>query len=353
MRLLTLPTSSGLFLTLFLSCLDLTSASQAFDLYNGTTSTTASSCSNVNPILTFGSSVDPSITRTISNENYSAQLLSRNITARSIVMDSSGNLLFTGAAGGIMIHPRVDCNGLTSNGLGEGSKLIPALRTGQTPDNKWGHGIAFSKEGKTLYASTAESVYSFDYDSITRKATGMRELIRGMNSSSHTTRTLLLPKMNPDLLLVARGSISGPGSPKDAESGSAVIRVFNLTALHALDQPVNFTTSEHGRVLGAGIKNSVGMAEHPVTGDIWALDNGADIDKRYGGGGGRKNPGDELNFLGNPRRAFKPDWVAPNYGSVSPFLIRQQVLILILILLAILFHRGRSRLHSPWSRSDQ
>ncbi|KAL9627673.1 MAG: hypothetical protein Q9164_007530 [Protoblastenia rupestris] len=53
-----------------------------------------------------------------------------------------------------------------------------------------------------------------------------------------------------------------------------------------------------GMRLGWGLRNSVGLAEHPDTGGIYSVENSADEIMREGEDVHQDNPGEELNFHG-------------------------------------------------------
>jgi glucose/arabinose dehydrogenase len=116
------------------------------------------------------------------------------------------------------------------------------------------------------------------------------------NPGSHSTRTILFSKKNPGMLLVSRGS----GENEDAaalerSTGISQIRVFNITALGDDGSPYNYT---RGDLLGWGLRNSVGIGEHPDTGGIWSVENSVDNLSRRGRDIHADNPGEELNFHG-------------------------------------------------------
>jgi glucose/arabinose dehydrogenase len=56
--------------------------------------------------------------------------------------------------------------------------------------------------------------------------------------------------------------------------------------------------SKDGEILGWGLRNSVGVAEHPVDTGIWTVENSADDIKLHGVDIHEENPGEEMNFLG-------------------------------------------------------
>jgi glucose/arabinose dehydrogenase len=118
-----------------------------------------------------------------------------------------------------------------------------------------------------------------------------------MSNSDLVTRTLLMSKKQPGTLLVSRGSGENDAAQTEVVSnGLSQIRAFDLTNLTSSSPPYNFNTD--GLVLGWGLRNSVGVAEHPVTGGIYAVENSVDGVRRNGVDVHENNPGEELNFLG-------------------------------------------------------
>lgn len=87
-----------------------------------------------------------------------------------------------------------------------------------------------------------------------------------MTPDGHVTRTLFIPRNNPDLLLVSRGS----NDNIDAEtinitSARSQIRIFKVDEIVHGDAAVQYSS---GGVLGYGLRNSVGIGEDPTTGNI-------------------------------------------------------------------------------------
>lgn len=131
-----------------------------------------------------------------------------------------------------------------------------------------------------------------------------------MNNADHISRTLTMSKKQPSQLIVSRGSNENvDAGTKDITSGRSQIRVFDLNALPS-GRAYNYATE--GRVLGWGLRNDVGVAEHPTTGGIWAVENSVDQLTRNGVDIHTDNPGEELNYLGalSDPVPSKP----PNYG---------------------------------------
>ena len=119
-----------------------------------------------------------------------------------------------------------------------------------------------------------------------------------MDNADHNTRTLLKSRFDENWLLVSRGSADNidPGSAS-LDSGRSQIRAFDLSAVPS--GGYNYGTS--GKRIGWGLRNSVGVAEHPVTGGIYSVENSADNIKRDGVDVHETNPGEEMNFHGTLR----------------------------------------------------
>lgn len=115
-----------------------------------------------------------------------------------------------------------------------------------------------------------------------------------MSNSDHTTRTLLLSRKSPDQLLVSRGSSENiDDDAASITSGHSQIRVFNISSVPS---PYNYASDGH--ILGWGLRNSVGVAEHPGTGGLYSVENSADQLRREGTDIHQDNPGEEMNFHG-------------------------------------------------------
>jgi glucose/arabinose dehydrogenase len=140
-------------------------------------------------------------------------------------------------------------------------------------------------------------VYAWTYDPATGKVGEKTTLVTNMSNSDHTSRTLLLSQKSPGLLIVSRGSASNiDAEAADKASGHSQLKAFDIGALKSGSQPYDFKTA--GTLLGWGLRNSVGVAEHPVTGGIWTVENSADQLKRNNVDIHQDNPGEELNFHG-------------------------------------------------------
>lgn len=171
------------------------------------------------------------------------------------------------------------------------------------------HGMAFSLDGNTLYASDVENVYAWAYDARTGSVEGNGTIvITNMTSNQHVTRTLLMSQHSPGYLVISRGSNENLGAQSlEMDSGLSQIRAFNINDTDSY--PINFL---EGTVLGWGLRNSVGVAEDPVTGNIYSVENSVDGVERNGELISEDNPGEELNFHGTIEDAH--DDSPRNYG---------------------------------------
>lgn len=204
---------------------------------------------------------------------------------RGLALDRSGNLLVVEQAKGVVSsHTLQDRDGCVTV---SSSKNL-------TSDLGLNHGIVLSQDGRTLYVSNPTSVYSFAYDAAAQVVSNQQVVVTNMTTTDHTTRTLLLPQSAPGLLVVTRGSTSNLDfESASLDSGHSQIKAYNLTNATG---PYDFNTA--GLRLGWGVRNEVGIAEHPVTGGIYGVENSADQIFRYGVDVHQNNPAEELNFFG-------------------------------------------------------
>ncbi|GKT44110.1 uncharacterized protein ColSpa_04291 [Colletotrichum spaethianum] len=206
---------------------------------------------------------------------------------RSILFDQQGALLLVDAGSGIK-HLKLIDDGGTCLSVAEERIIIgsPELN----------HGIALSANGKILYVSTADKVYAWSYDATAGTVGDFNTtIIANMSNSDHTTRTLTLSNKMPNILLVSRGSAANIDEDAARQSnGYSQLRAFDIGSLEENSQPFNFATQ--GTRLGWGLRNSVGVAEEPITGGIWTVENSADQLRRNGIDIHQDNPAEELNF---------------------------------------------------------
>ncbi|KAL8306089.1 hypothetical protein RB597_003300 [Gaeumannomyces tritici] len=238
----------------------------------------------------------PSYASPVLGAGWTAQLVARGLSdPRGIVLDSSGGLLVVEQGRGIRrITFKEDGNGACF-GVDKNQTVVDL--------KELNHGIELSDDGKTLYASSADSVYSWEYDvgQGAAKADSRRTLISGMASQGHTSRTILMSRKTKGTLLVSRGSASNmDADARDRGSGVSQIRAFDLSSPPTDGGRARaFRYASEGRLVGWGLRNSVGVAEHPgAAGGVYSVENSADDVRRMGADVHRDNPGEEMNFHG-------------------------------------------------------
>lgn len=217
-----------------------------------------------------------------------ARLVANGLTdPRSIKFDSDGHLLVVEAGKGITALT------LEDNG---GGCISESSREKVVSDSTLNHGMELSHDGKTLYASNPESVYSWDYSPSSLKvdSSSQATIITNMTTTDHVTRTLLLSKFDPSLMIVTRGSTSNIDPLASVlSSGHSQIKAYNIMNSTG---PYDFNTQ--GRLLGWGLRNEVGIDEEPLGGGIYSVENSVDQMTRNGKDIHQTNPAEEMNFLG-------------------------------------------------------
>lgn len=132
--------------------------------------------------------------------------------------------------------------------------------------NQLNHGIALSVDGRTLFASTATQVFAYSYDPVAQTVGSPRTLINiPQQGGFHQQRTLLVPRSSPNTLLVHVGSEDNLDmATTNPNTGRSMVRAFNIAALSS-GGPVAYNS---GELFGWGMRNTVGIGENPLTGDI-------------------------------------------------------------------------------------
>jgi glucose/arabinose dehydrogenase len=219
--------------------------------------------------------------------DYAARLIATGLTSpRGIKFDTEGNLL--------VVEEGV---GITALGLDNGSGSCVSVASQDTviSDASLNHGIELSPDGNTLYASSSDELYSWNYSPQERRVTSNATiLVKNMEGTDHTSRTLLLSQAVPGMIVVNRGSFENFDlEAKDIESGHGQVKAFNISDIFS---PLDF--NKDGVLLGWGLRNDVGIAEEPNTGGIWSVENSGDQLSRSGEDIHENNPAEKLNFLG-------------------------------------------------------
>ncbi|KAK1640991.1 soluble quino protein glucose/sorbosone dehydrogenase [Colletotrichum phormii] len=261
-------------------------------------STVAAQCANLTPVA------QPQLA-----PGYTSKLILNGLSRpRSLQFDTLGNLLIAEQGGTGVKYVK-----LTGNG---GVNVCVASQKTLISNANLAHGLALSADGKTIYAATASEVLAYSYDAAAGTVGQARSIINGMTQTGHQSRTLLIPKDKPNVLLVSRGSAPNLDLPTaEAASGRSQIRAFDLTKLTG--SAVNYTT---GELFGWGLRNSVGVGENPLDGGIWSVENSLDNMDRNSVDIHNDNPGEELNYHGSYRAASNPQKGA-NYGYPNCFAV--------------------------------
>ena len=116
-----------------------------------------------------------------------------------------------------------------------------------------------------LYVSNTTTVYRFAYSRNDLSATGKPEtIITGIPGGGHVTRELAFSRDGKSLF-VALGSQSNVDDPDDHPAEKNRANVLEYTP-----------EGKFVRIYGAGIRNPVGLAVNPTTGELWCSVNERD-----------------------------------------------------------------------------
>lgn len=227
-------------------------------------------------------------------DGYSIQVIAQDLARpRSLQFDTSGNLLVASGGGGGIINLKLKDSGGTCLEVEDQVELITDATKAEI-----NHGIALSEDGNRLYASSNTSVFAWEYDAEARKvgAEPPAIVVTGMENGGHSTRTLLRSRAFPNQLVAVRGSDGNIDlEAADIESGHCHLRAFDMN--ETPEGGYDFGTQ--GKLLGWGLRNSVGLDEHPDTGEIWTVENSVDNAARGGEDVHQDNPGEEMNRHGS------------------------------------------------------
>ncbi|EYB21428.1 hypothetical protein FG05_09272, partial [Fusarium graminearum] len=154
---------------------------------------------------------------------------------RGILFDSEGALIVIDSGNGILHFELED---------GGGTCLQVTKKTTLLKQDNLNHGLAISKDGRTLYASSSNDVFAWSYDpsKVTIDNSTVQTLVTNMANSGHTSRTLLISDKDPDMLLVSRGSAGNDDrGAEDQETGRSQIRAFNISsAIESYGEPYDY-----------------------------------------------------------------------------------------------------------------
>lgn len=207
-------------------------------------------------------------------EGFTATIFARGVEgARVMTRDPKGTMLVSETSEGrVVALPDAD-------GDGKADRIITVLENLKQPHGILVHcedtGDESADQGSCLlYVAETGVLRAYRYDADTYSAKMVKTVAMFPTGDGHFTRTLL---MHPDTkrLLVSVGSSCNTCDEK--EPMRATVQAITL-----LDNTIE--------TFATGLRNSVFMAVHPVTGEIWATENGRDVI-------GDDIPPDEINIL--------------------------------------------------------
>lgn len=206
-------------------------------------------------------------------EVFSFEIFGEVPNARTMAFDPHGTLLVSSYENGkIVALVDTDADGISD-------EQVTVVENLNLP-----HGFAFRCADPLhpdlcqLYVAEQTELSVFAYDSDTRKASNKTKLVDlpGNSLDRHKTRSLLfLPVPNENKLLISVGSSCNVCTEKDQRQGAVLVYDINDKTL---------------QTFASGLRNSVFMTLHPVSGDVVATEMGRD-------GLGDDIPPDEINIL--------------------------------------------------------
>lgn len=204
-------------------------------------------------------------------DGFAVSVFSRDLPgARVLTRDFNGTLVATlTSKGRVVALP-------DSGGDHKADRVVDIITGLNNP-----HGILFRCDqfgnDCRMYVAEENAVLSYEYDADTSTATLPKDIASLPTGGGHSTRTLLA---HPDgkRLLISIGSSCNVCDEVNFKRA----KIFSLEFLgSAFEEPKEFAS---------GLRNTVFMAIHPVTGEIWGTDMGRDLL-------GDDTPPDEINIL--------------------------------------------------------
>jgi glucose/arabinose dehydrogenase len=217
---------------------------------------------------------------------FAWDIISTNLsTPRDITFDSRGRLLVIESG-----------TGITALTLSNDSCSTVTSSTSLLSNSSLNHGIEFSPDGKTLYASSTDTAWAWDYNPDDASISNPRIIVAGMGGTTHSTRTLHISPLHPNLLVISRGSDGNiDASAASVTSGHSQVKVFDLTNIPS----GGYDYASDGGILAFGVRNEVGVTSDAM-GHIWGVMNSADDLTRNGTDIVTDNPAEELHYCTRP-----------------------------------------------------
>jgi glucose/arabinose dehydrogenase len=152
------------------------------------------------------------------------------------------------------------------------------------------HGLAFSRDGAFLYASSTTTVYRWPYTSGARTTSAAAEtVVSGIPTGGHSTRTLVFDSQGR--LYVSVGSESNVDVGATLAQTRSQIRRFVIPE-HVPPGGLAYMT---GEVVASGMRNEVGLFMD-ARDRIWSVENGRD-QVSHNGDVHNDNPAEEVNLV--------------------------------------------------------
>lgn len=198
---------------------------------------------------------------------FSISIFAEGLGAPRVIISDEADGFLVSVTGNGKVFDLSDKN---SDGVAD--KIITVLSGLNNP-----HGLTLQCAGGkcSLYVAESDKVSVYDYDQINTSATNKKKIADLPNDGEHFTRTLQFLPSDPNKLLVAVGSDCNVCNESDARRAKILL--------------LDIKTGEL-RTFVSGLRNSVFMAAHPVTGKIWATEMGRDFL-------GDNLPPDEINII--------------------------------------------------------
>ncbi|CCC13703.1 unnamed protein product [Sordaria macrospora k-hell] len=171
---------------------------------------------------------------------------------RTVIWDTEGNMLVQQNTRGVSVHTfGADGCVNSTNMLISGGGL--------------NHGLDLTPDGKTLYASSETTLYSWAYDALTRKVSNQKTIVKGMSTGVHSSRAVKVVPGQPNLVLLQVGSNSNfDMASQQPSTGRACIKVFDTNNVPS--GGYNYNTQ--GEMFGYGLRNEIGFVPDP-NGVFW------------------------------------------------------------------------------------
>jgi glucose/arabinose dehydrogenase len=221
-------------------------------------------------------------TSPVAADGFAWDIIATNLSqARGIIFDSRGRLLVVESG-----------TGITALSLSNGTCATIVQTTTTLANSSLNHGIEFSTDGGTLYASSEESAWGWNYNADNASVSDPQLIVTGMGGTTHSTRTLQISPLHPNLLLISRGSDGNIDlSAASITSGHSQVKVFDLEKI----PEGGYDYTSDGDVMAYGVRNEVGITSDSA-GHIWGVENSADQLERNGTTISTDNPAEKLNY---------------------------------------------------------